>query len=96
MVKKEVIIGLLIGLFTNLIGISLFFIIVGKIKNLSFMNTFSFYSDNGILWMPLALGALPNLLVFFWFLKINNEYRARGILIATFITAIIAYLIYFL
>jgi len=46
--------------------------------------------------MPLAFGALPSLLVFFWFLKKDEERKAKGVLIATFITAIIAYLIYFL
>ena len=46
--------------------------------------------------MLLCLGALPNLAAFFGFLKLNRDYRARGVLMATFVTAITAYLIYFL
>lgn len=96
MARKEVLIGLLSGLVTNFVGTSLCVLIISSFKNLSFVNTFSFYLNNNLLWMPLALGALPNLLVFFWFLKKDEERKAKGVLIATFITAIIAYLIYFL
>ncbi len=93
--KKELLIGLLSGIGANLIGIVLCVWILSMAKNLTFMGTFSFYKDGDTLWMILALGALPNLLVFFGFLKKDWEYRARGVLMATFITAIITYLLYF-
>jgi len=96
MARKEVLIGLLSGLVTNFVGTFCCVLIISSFKNLSFVNTLDFYLKNNLLWMPLALGALPNLLVFFWFLKKDEERKAKGVLIATFITAIIAYLIYFL
>ncbi|MEM7186643.1 MAG: hypothetical protein AAF466_08285, partial [Bacteroidota bacterium] len=70
--------------------------IVASIKGLGFQDTFAMYNDSGNLWMLITLGALPNLAVFFGFLRLNREYRARGVLLATFAAAIAAYLIYFL
>lgn len=96
MVRKEILIGLSLGLLTNIVGTFFCILIISKVKNFRFVSTFNSYLNNEVLWMPLALGALPNLLVFFWFLRKNKEFRARGVLFATFISAIIAYLIYFL
>ena len=95
MIKKEIFIGLIIGAVTNIIGIILITFIVSIIKESPFKETFIFYLDNGVLWMLIALGALPNLLVFFRLLNKNKEYRARGIVMATLIAAILAFLIYF-
>ena len=93
--KKELLLGFLSGIGANLIGIALCLWIISMVKGLSFAGTFNFYKESDALWMILALGALPNLLVFFGFLKKDWEYRARGVLMATFITAIITYLLYF-
>ena len=93
--KKEIIIGVLVGIISNMIGVIICTFIVSKAKGLDFESTFKLYNESGNLWMLLTLGALPNLAVFFGFLKINREYRARGVLLATFLTAITSYLIYF-
>jgi hypothetical protein len=37
----------------------------------------------------LALGAILNLVAFFGFLKIRRDYRARGVMIATLLTAML-------
>ncbi len=37
----------------------------------------------------LALGAILNLAAFFGFLKLKRDYRARGVLMATVLTALI-------
>ncbi len=94
--RKEIFIGVAVGIISNLIGVLICTFIVAQIKDFSFSTTFRFYWENDSFWMLLTLGALPNLAAFFGFLKINREYRARGVLLATFITAIVAYLIYFL
>lgn len=93
--KKEIGIGFLTGLISNSIGVIICIFIISLLKDLSFTETFSFYSRTDSLWMIFSLGALPNLAAFFGFLKINREYRARGVLLATFLTAIITYIIYF-
>lgn len=58
-------------------------------------DTFEFYLSTGNLWMIISLGALTNLPVFFWLLKKDEEYKARGVVMATFLAAIGTYLIYF-
>lgn len=94
--KKEIGIGFLVGLISNSLGVLVCVWIISMMKNLSIESTFDFYYQSENLWMLLTLGALPNLAVFFGFLKINREYRARGVLLATFMTAIVSYLIYFI
>jgi len=93
--KKEIGIGFITGLIFNGVGILVCLLIISQIKDLSFKETFSFYVRTDSLWMILSLGALPNLAAFFGFLRVNREYRARGVLLATFLTAITTYIIYF-
>jgi hypothetical protein len=94
--KKEILIGFLVGLISNVLGILLCTLIISILKGPGFTETFNLYFNSSNLWMLISLGALPNLAVFFGFLRINREYRARGVLMATFVAAITAYLIYFL
>jgi len=94
--KKEILIGVVVGLICNAIGVLVCTFIVSKVKGLEFESTFNLYYRSSNLWMLITLGALPNLAAFFGFLKINREYRARGVLLATFAAAITAYLIYFI
>ncbi len=93
--KKEIGIGFIVGIISNLLGIAICTFIVAKMKNLDFTSTFRLYSGSGNLWMLVTLGALPNLAAFFGFLRINRDYRARGVLLATFLAAITAYIIRF-
>lgn len=93
---KEISIGFITGLITNSIGVFICLFIVSQIKNISVVDAFQFYIESSTSWTILTLGALPNLLAFFGFLKINRDYRARGVILATFITATTAYIIYFI
>ncbi|GEQ85386.1 hypothetical protein ULMS_08940 [Patiriisocius marinistellae] len=95
MIKKEIFIGFMAGIITNVIGVSICILVVSLIKGMSFMETYDFYIASGTSWSILTLGALPNLGVFFLFLNKDKFYRARGVLLATFITAITAYIVYF-
>ena len=94
--KKEILTGFLVGLICNALGIVTCTFIISKLKSLGFQETFDLYYQSGNIWMFITLGALPNLAAFFGFLRINREYRARGVVLATFVAAITAYLIYFL
>jgi len=93
--KKEIGIGFLTGLISNGIGVVVCVFIISLVKEMGFEKTFMFYWRTNSMWMIVSLGALPNLAAFFGFLRINREYRARGVLLATFLAAIITYLIYF-
>lgn len=96
MIRKEVTMGFITGIICNALGVALCTFIVSEVKGLGFEETFNLYYHSGNLWMIISLGALPNLAAFFGFLRLNREYRARGVLFATFVAAITAYLIYFL
>lgn len=92
---KEIGIGFITGLIANSIGVLICLFVVSLVKEISIAATFKFYIESGTSWTILTLGALPNLAVFFRFLKSNKEYRARGVVIATFVAAITAYIVYF-
>ena len=94
--KKEIGIGFITGIIVNSLGVLICSLIIGYIKGSDWEQTLRFYWESGNLWMLITLGALPNLAAFFGFLKINRDYRARGVLLATFVAAISSYLIYFL
>lgn len=96
MIKKKVFTGLIMGVISTLIGVSICTFVIANLKQMAFSETFiSFYNDDK-LWMLLALGAIPNLLLFFYLLKKDLEYTARGVVLATLIVAFIAYGLYFL
>lgn len=94
--KKEILMGFIVGLICNLLGILACIFIVSRVKGFGFEETFNMYYQSNNLWMFITLGALPNLAAFFGFLRMNRDYRARGVLLATFSAAITAYLIYFI
>lgn len=90
MIKKEIIIGFTIGLLTNITGfiICVFIFSALSSQGLSFTEMIKASAENDSLGSLIALGAMPNLLIFFLFLRKNNIYRARGVLLATLIAAI--------
>ena len=85
--KKELFCGLLSGFLANLLGMIIVVIVlfqsfnILKIINDSISETF--------ITKLISLGAIVNLIVFFMFLKYDYEERARGVLLATFIIAIL-------
>ena len=93
--KKQIIIGFLTGIIANATGVGMCMVIISFLKGTSVSEVFDFYLNSGNAWAVLTLGALPNLVLFFGFLKFDKEYRARGVVIATFMTAITAYILYF-
>ncbi|HZH69815.1 MAG TPA: hypothetical protein VFD80_05140 [Flavobacteriaceae bacterium] len=84
-VKKELLIGFLIGLASNLIGIYLY---VFFFIDMAFEPAIEVAMKNDSLGSIIGLGALLNLAPFFLLLKKNQLLRARGVLLATIIAAI--------
>jgi len=91
--KKEIFIGILVALFATACG---FFIYVQFVSKLGFETTIDFISKGDLLGKVLTLAAIPNLFVFFIFLKKKQDYRARGVLIATIFIAITLLVVKFL
>ncbi len=90
MSKKDIIFGITTGLISNIIGI--IFTVIFLFQEISISNIFRIINesiDNNFITKLISLGAIVNLIAFFIFLKFNYVERARGVLIATFLVAIL-------
>lgn len=83
--KKEIFIGLAVGLIANTLG-TLAYILV--FSDMPILETLQAAREQDHLGSILALGAILNLVAFFGFLKLRRDYRARGVMIATLISAL--------
>ena len=84
--KKELLIGFVVGIIANTLGTLLYILLFSKF---GVMETFQVAAAQGHLGSILALGAILNLVAFFAFLKIRRDQRAKGVLIATILTALV-------
>ena len=88
--KKEVFFGLLSGFLANFLGMIITIIVLFLETNSS--NIFKIINDSFLdnsISKLISLGAILNLIVFFIFLKYDYEERAKGVLLATFVIAIL-------
>ena len=84
--KKEVLIGFLVGIIANTAGTLLYILLF---SDLGIVDTFKAAIAQEHIGSLLALGAILNLVAFFGFLKIRRDLRARGVMIATILTALV-------
>ncbi|MGB5273304.1 MAG: hypothetical protein WBN39_04550 [Flavobacteriaceae bacterium] len=84
--KREIAIGFVVGLIANTVGTLLYILLFSE---LGIVDTFRAAVEQGHVGSLLALGALLNLAAFFGFLKLKRDYRARGVLMATVLTALV-------
>ena len=86
MIKKEILTGFIVGVIANTIGTLLYIVLF---SNLGIVETYKAAVAQGHIGSLLALGAILNLIAFFGFLKLKRDYRARGVMIATILTAMV-------
>tara|TARA_R110000868_G_scaffold252529_6_gene509216 strand:+ start:13530 stop:13811 length:282 start_codon:yes stop_codon:yes gene_type:complete len=86
MIKKELLIGFIVGIIANTVGTLLYILIF---SDFGIVETYNAAVQQGHIGSLLALGAVLNLVAFFGFLKIRRDYRARGVLVATLLTAML-------
>lgn len=86
MIKKHVLTGFLIGILATAVGIFLYITLFSK---LGIKSTLIDAAKNDYLGKIIALGAALNFLPFFVFIKKNHIYKARGVLLATVLVAVI-------
>ncbi|MEO8934885.1 MAG: hypothetical protein ABI295_11320 [Xanthomarina sp.] len=84
--KKEVLIGILVGFVANSIGLYFATLYFGNGK--SFGHVIRWASAEGMLGKLISLGAILNLIAFFVFIKKKQDYRARGVLLVTIVVAV--------
>lgn len=87
MVKKEIIIGLITGFIANISGLVLAILFLNDNPSIIEIVVKSF--EEKLLSKLISLGAIMNLFVFFVYIKKRQENRAKGVLMATIIIAII-------
>jgi ABC-type antimicrobial peptide transport system permease subunit len=90
MIKKEVGIGFLVGLIANAVGLFLAIQLFGNGDGIE--TTIKQAIANGFFGKLLSIGAILNLIAFFMFLKKKQDYRARGVLLATILVAIVSFI----
>ncbi|WP_298368239.1 hypothetical protein [uncultured Lutibacter sp.] len=82
--KKEILIGFLVALAATFFGV---FIFIEFFSNYDFYTSIDLIIEGGLQGKVLVLGAIANFFVFFIFLKKKQVYRARGVLLETFVIA---------
>ena len=86
MKKTDILIGVLIGFLATFLGTFLFFFCY---TDYGFQEGVKGMRSQGYLGKVITLGAVLNLVAFFILLKMNKELMARGVVLATFILALI-------
>lgn len=83
---REMGIGFAVGVIANTLGVLLYILLF---SDMGIAETYQAAVEQGHVGSLLALGAVLNLVAFFGFLKIRRDERARGVLMATVITALV-------
>jgi hypothetical protein len=86
MKKIDLLIGALIAIITTIIGSFIFITLKTKY---SFVDGLIELRSQRILGKIITLGAVLNILIFFFLLKLNKEMMARGIVLGVILLAII-------
>lgn len=92
-IRKEIGIGLLVSVLATAAGV---FLYMQYISKYGFEETWKMIQEGNLYGSVLALAALPNLFVFFVFIKKKQDYRARGVLMASIFTALITFVLKFI
>jgi len=83
--KKEILIGFLVGILATACG---FYLYIELFSKFDFQESLKILKEGKLFGKVLGLAAIPNLFVFFIFLKKKQDYRAKGVLMATIVIAI--------
>ncbi|MGB5242137.1 MAG: hypothetical protein WBN28_09035 [Lutimonas sp.] len=92
-IKKEVFIGFTIGLLAVIFSLYLY---IEFVSEYNFNTTLKMIREGDLYGKVLGLAAIPNLFVFFIFIKKKQDYRARGVLMACFLIAFLVLIAQFI
>lgn len=94
MIKKEIFIGFMVGLIANFIGLIIAILLFGNGDGIE--TTIKQSIAQGFFSKLVSIGAILNLIAFFLFIKLKRDYRARGVILATVLIAIVTFLVGFI
>ncbi|APG65335.1 hypothetical protein LPB136_08215 [Tenacibaculum todarodis] len=92
-ITKEVLIGVLISVFATCCGL---YIYLQYVSRFGFYETIDMIFKGDVLGPVIALASIPNLFVFLIFIKKKQDYRARGVLLTTIVTALFTLILKFI
>jgi Na+-driven multidrug efflux pump len=92
-VTKDIFIGILVSLFATAAG---FFLYIEFFSKFSFNETLQLIQDGDLYGKVLSIAAIPNLFVFFVFIKKKQDNRAKGVLMMTICIALITLILKFI
>jgi hypothetical protein len=92
-VTKEISLGVLVALFATAGG---FFLYVEYFSKFGFIDTLQIIRLGNLYSNVLAIAAIPNLFVFFVFIKKKQDQRAKGVLMATIVIALTTLILKFI
>ena len=92
-VANNVILGIVLGILIPVIAIIFFNYSVNK--NLTLTEFYYAMQEKGIMSSILSLTGIPNLLMFFVFLKLNKIKTVKGLMAATVLLAITVFIVKF-
>ena len=85
---KKISIGFVISILTTVAGSYIYMEFI--MKN-GFEASWQWMLDTGNQGMILSLGTIPNLLLFFVFLRRKEEYKSRGVMLGVILAALIVF-----
>lgn len=93
--KKAVFQGFVVGLIANIIGLFTATVVLGKLsgRSDSVLKVLETAQSENFLGKLISLGAILNLLSFFYFIRKRQDGRAGGVLAATILIALVTFLI---
>ncbi|WP_223551112.1 MULTISPECIES: hypothetical protein [Aestuariivivens] len=87
--KKDIFIGIFVGLVANAIGLFFTATLLGQGDD--FIKVIQAAANEGFLGKLISLAAILNLIAFFVFIKKKQDYRARGVLLITVFIAVFTF-----
>lgn len=84
-IKKDILIGVLISLFATAAGC---FLYVEYFSKFGFNETIQMIEDGDLYGKILSIASIPNLFVFFIFMKKKQDHKAKGVLLSTIVIAL--------
>lgn len=86
MIKKEIGIGFALGIGTNLLGMTLYILMFSE---LPLWETIKEAAESDFIGTLITAGAILNFAPFYLFIRKGKTYRARGVLLATILAALV-------
>tara|TARA_B100001057_G_scaffold87833_1_gene83783 strand:+ start:9942 stop:10232 length:291 start_codon:yes stop_codon:yes gene_type:complete len=88
--NRNLFIGIISGIIANFLGFLVArLMLTGESSVINLTNVINQSYDDGLLNKLISLGALLNLLIFFFFIKTNQDTKAAGVLISTIMIALL-------